>query len=394
VLHLDVGRAHRAHVYAVQQQCAIAIGNSAANSRKASETFASDTDILQGFSNLLQKQETREELELNVQRVRETSVLALKNMAATSQDAAHRIASVPEVLLSIKRIASEESGQVQNMAIGAINSFSRSPACVPLLIDMGIVADVLIPTLFEEVPVGEGGRHDDLRILTVTSALANTTVNTPAGNMLQRVMQDWLSKEQGKTAVANLVKCLALSLQDSRWEQVSFSPSSVLTPLYNILRSCPLSSCSILVESDIVRHLCDSLDMLVAQVPRDKHALEPLVMCVRMLILLAAHVGEGCRRAMRILGITSQVQRIRLDLNARSHAWTPLQRKQADVERLDELSELASALGDLDHLVEILTLAPLALCMGMHQRIGKNSALYMLDRDVLGQIGMWAFVSE
>jgi len=398
VLHLDGGAA-QAQVYTVQEQCAIAMGNSAANSRKASETFASDRAILQGFSFLLEKKEERDGLQQGLQRVQETTLLAVKNIAATSQAAAHQIARHGSVLESIRSISMQRSGQIQSMAIGAINSVSRSrPACA-LLVDMGIVDDVLLPCLFDQVHDGAGGRAHDLRILTVTSALANTLANTntlvntnslantQAGGGYQWTMQAWLSKAQGKAAVANLVECLCLSLGDSRWEQVSFSPPSVITPLYNILLTCPSLACPILAECYIVKHLCLSLDLLMAQLPSDTRVLESLGMCVRMLNFLATHLGEGCMRVMRVQGVISQVQGIRFELIARASSLSLLE-EETDVWRLDGL------VAELEDLAVLLTLAPLALCMGTHKRIGENSSLYQLDRDVLSLIGRSAFLCD
>ncbi len=108
----------------------------------------------------------------------------MQNCGAASQEAAFRIAKHHNLLITIKAIAmakDESSSSIRNMAIGAINSLSRSSRAVKLLNKACVVEDVLSPVLSER---GEGPQNQLLH-LTVTSALANLVVGSDRQFMLQ-----------------------------------------------------------------------------------------------------------------------------------------------------------------------------------------------------------------
>jgi hypothetical protein len=129
-----------------------------------------------------------------------------------SQEAASRIAKHRTLLATIKAIAAskeESSLSVRNMAIGAMNSLSRSERAVRLLNEARVVEDILRPVLTEK---GQGAQHQLLQ-LTVTSALANLVAKSDR----QFMLETWITQRSGQRAVADLAKCLGLALDDCRY---------------------------------------------------------------------------------------------------------------------------------------------------------------------------------
>ena len=68
------------------------------------------------------------------------------------------------------------------------------------------------------------------------------------------MLQKWIVSRDGKQAVANVVKCLGLALRGELWNNVSFSPHSVVCPLYNLTRCFSQSDLS-LDESKVLSHI-------------------------------------------------------------------------------------------------------------------------------------------
>lgn len=53
------------------------------------------------------------------------------------------------------------------------------------------------------------------------------------------LLSQWIVSQDGKQAVGNMVKCLGFALRGEQWNHVSFSPHSVVCPLYNLTRCFP-----------------------------------------------------------------------------------------------------------------------------------------------------------
>ena len=92
------------------------------------------------------------------------------------------------------------------------------PACVALFADNRLPA-----AIFRIVP---------------RSAVINIEASNP---QFRDQLQRWIMKEDGHQAVSNMVKCLGFALRGEQWNNVSFSPHSVVCPLYNLTQCFPHS---------------------------------------------------------------------------------------------------------------------------------------------------------
>ena len=68
------------------------------------------------------------------------------------------------------------------------------------------------------------------------------------------MLQPWIVSKDGRRAVSNMVKCLGFALQGKQWNSVSFSPHSVVCPLFNLTR-CFSSSDLCLDEAKVVSYI-------------------------------------------------------------------------------------------------------------------------------------------
>jgi len=68
------------------------------------------------------------------------------------------------------------------------------------------------------------------------------------------MLQRWIVSKDGRRAVANMVKCLGFALQGKQWNNVSFSPHSVVFPLFNLTRCFPASDLC-LDETKVVAYI-------------------------------------------------------------------------------------------------------------------------------------------
>ena len=68
------------------------------------------------------------------------------------------------------------------------------------------------------------------------------------------MLQRWIVSKDGRRAVDNMVKCLGFALQGKQWNNVSFSPHSVVCPLFNLTRCFPASDLC-LDETKVVTYI-------------------------------------------------------------------------------------------------------------------------------------------
>lgn len=134
--------------------------------------------------------------------MQETTVVALKNCAASSQEAAFLVAQSDEALTLLKDLAlQDDHARLRDVAVGAINSISRSPRAVPRLKKMGFQTEVLCELLWAK----DTGTASDLRKLTLACAVVNLEVSDPQ-KLPAQVLQRWILGKDGKQAMENMVK--------------------------------------------------------------------------------------------------------------------------------------------------------------------------------------------
>jgi len=190
---LDFDPIYRNHRDA-REYAAITIGNCGANSEEGAETIVRHAGMMKALISCLANG-----LEVRMQ---ETTVVALKNCAASSQEAAYVIAQSDEALALFKDLAlQDDHSRLRDVAVGAINSISRSPRAVPRLKKMGFQSEVLCELLWTK----DNSAASDLRKLTLACAVVNIEASDPQ-KLPAEVLQRWILSKDGKQAMANMVK--------------------------------------------------------------------------------------------------------------------------------------------------------------------------------------------
>jgi hypothetical protein len=87
--------------------------------------------------------------------------------------------------------------------------------------------------------------------LIACSAVVNIEASDP---QKPSMLLPWIVSKDGRRAVSNMVKCLGFALQGQQWNSVSFSPHSVVCPLFNLTR-CFSSSDLCLDEAKVVSYI-------------------------------------------------------------------------------------------------------------------------------------------
>ena len=217
----------------VQEYAAITVGNCGANSEEGAKMIVRNQAVMQALISCMSN--------AHDVRMQETAVVALKNCAASSQEAALGISQSDQTMSLLKSFVLQTThARLRDVAVGAINSISRSPAAVPKLKTTGVHSAMLQEMLSVEDSRPSGGTSD-LRTLTAACAVINIEASQPELHLLQ----PWLKSAAGKRAIHNMVRCLGFALRGEQWKCVSFSPHSVICPLYNLTRCFALDDLSI-----------------------------------------------------------------------------------------------------------------------------------------------------
>lgn len=108
------------------------------------------------------------------------------------------------------------------------------------------------------------------------------------------LLQQWIVSEDGKQAVTNMVKCLGLALRGEQWNHVSFSPHSVVCPLYNLTRCFP--ACDLCLDHF---ELVSYISQLIRESQRFSHWKENMNVAIKIFEHFASspvHLLGACLR--------------------------------------------------------------------------------------------------
>jgi len=138
----------------------ITIGNCGANSAEGAEIIVKHAGLMKALISCLAN---------GFDELQETTVVALKNCAASSQEAAYIVAHSNEALALIQGfVLHKNRSRLHDVAVGAINCISRSPRAVPRLRQMGL------SKVFEERLWAENsGEDSELHKMTLACAVVN-----------------------------------------------------------------------------------------------------------------------------------------------------------------------------------------------------------------------------
>ena len=120
-----------------------------------------------------------------------------------------------------------------------------------------------------------------------------------SGDMIRK----WVFGQDGQQAVSSMVKCLGFALRGEQWNNVSFSPHSVVCPLYNLTRCLPLGD----VQLDADR-VVSYLTQLIRECQRFSHWKHNMDVAIKILEYLAITPVRVCARARACAGVACALQ--------------------------------------------------------------------------------------
>ena len=272
----------------------------------------------------------------------ELSAMVINNCASFGEEeACLRIVEHPCMLVALKHLARSGSCRTRCVTIGAMNCLSRCDGARESLMRVRIVEDMLLPAL-REAPVGAQDLEDRLAVrkMFALMALLNLTGRCDYEHVHDRA------------ALASLVQVLESTLQDGCWAGQRFSAFSIL---YSFGR--------LALNRGNVRN-----ELIACGLPQ-------------LLVRFVSSWASGTEQVDELALALTILDQITNDWGSHGRLW--------QVGLVGELQELAkrmegSCLGArVDALVRRLELAPLAVCMGQHRRLGGESPIGLLDEYVL-----------
>ena len=352
------------HEVSAQEYAAITVGNCGANSEEGAKMIVRNQAVMQALVSCMSN--------AHDVRMQETAVVALKNCAASSQEAALGISQSDQTMALLKSFVLQTTHErLRDVAVGAINSISRSPAAVPKLKTTGVHSAMLQEMLSVEDSRPSGGTSD-LRTLTAACAVINIEASQPELHLLQ----PWLKSAAGKRAIHNMVRCLGFALRGEQWKCVSFSPHSVICPLYNLTRCFALDDLSI----DGVK-VVQYIVQLIRECQRFSRWKDNLSVSIKILDNLAlsaafqALVRGQCIQLMQSIASTNSTH---------TSFWFPPHPSPEDQVCIQRIKVQAQK------MAKALLALPLAVCMGQHARLGQSSVLLAVDEAILQMVVVYA----
>jgi hypothetical protein len=209
------------------------------------------------------------------------------------------------------------------------------------------------------------------------------------------MLQKWIVSRNGKQAVANVVKCLGLALRGELWNNVSFSPHSVVCPLYNLTR-CFSQSDLCLDESKVLSHI----SQLLLESQRFNHWQENMSVALKILENFAN--SWSSQRLMR--GQCMHLLHSIASNNAANCSWFPphpSSRDQVAMKSIrvnaEKILKMLSVMpisgktsekswGCFNDQSFLLIITNFSVCMGQHERMGRSCWLMCLDGTLLQMI--------
>lgn len=287
-------------------------------------------------------------LHSNVLNMHEDAALVVNNCAAFSEEVCMAIVQCPGMITSLKKLAISGSFGAKCVAVGALNCLSRCREAKVSLTNKRVVEDALVPVLQE---TGTGDKYE-ARKVRAAMAVANLT-----GRCDPQHVNEY-------AALPAMVRVLGYALDGRSWAGIHLSAYSVLYPLSHLAEEA--SNRPQLIDSGLVELLVRSVDRWSAGIRTDADELTlPLVLKIGEQLARDWAAHESLRQA----GILRGLREIARGL--RGEAWECVSCAQK--------------------LLERLMLAPIAVCMGQHPRLGVASPFFLLDEYVSNLIVEMSF---
>lgn len=279
----------------------------------------------------------------DVLNMHEDAALVVNNCAAFSEEVCTTIVHCSGMIAALMRLATSGSFGAKCVAVGALNCLSRCKDSKRDLLRMRVVEEALKPVLGE---VGAGERHE-ARKVRAAMAIANLT-----GRCDYEHVQDY-------QALPAMVKVLGYALEGRSWAGIHLSSYSVLYPLSHL--AVHLENRQRLVACGAVQLLARSIDRWSANIRSDADELTlPLVLTISSQLAEDWENHEQMRQAGFVRGLREVAKGMR--------------------------GEAPGCVSSAEVLLEKLLLAPLAVCMGQHARVGADSLFFRLDEYVTALI--------
>ena len=324
-------------------------------------------------------------LHSNVLNMHEDAALVVNNCAAFSEEVCMAIVQCPGMITSLKKLAISGSFGAKCVAVGALNCLSRCREAKVSLTNKRVVEDALVPVLQE---TGTGDKYE-ARKVRAAMAVANLT-----GRCDPQHVNEY-------AALPAMVRVLGYALDGRSWAGIHLSAYSVLYPLSHLAEEA--SNRPQLIDSGLVELLVRSVDRWSAGIRTGLSALDLLLRCTRS-FLCANKPSHSCRK-IRTDRCDMHTDADELTLPLVLKIGEQLARDWAAHESLRQagilrgLREIARGLrGEAwecvscaQKLLERLMLAPIAVCMGQHPRLGVASPFFLLDEYVSNLIVEMSF---
>jgi hypothetical protein len=279
----------------------------------------------------------------NVMNMREDAALVINNCAAFSEEVCMPIVQSKGMIAALKKLATSGSFDAKCVAVGALNCLSRCKEARPILVEMRVVEDALVPVLREE---GAGDKHE-ARKVRASMVIANLTGRCDAEHV-----QDY-------EALPAMVMVLGYALDGRSWAGIHLSAYSVLYPLSHL--SQEPGNRPHLMDSGIVGLLARSLDRWSAGARANADELTlPLVLSISEQLCQNWDNHVRIRQSGLVRGLREVARGFR--------------------------GEAAECVQMAQMLLQRLLLAPIAVCMGQHSRLGINSPFFRLDEYITALI--------
>mmetsp|Transcript_44781 Transcript_44781/g.112310 ORF Transcript_44781/g.112310 Transcript_44781/m.112310 type:complete len:428 (+) Transcript_44781:62-1345(+) len=276
--------------------------------------------------------------------LQEDACLVVNNCAAFCEATAMHIVRCPQLLHSLKCLAVGHNKGSRNVAVGAINCLSRSKEAAEVLRKEKFVEDTLMTVLHLE---GSDVKHEACHA-RATMAIANLTGVVPACDGCPG---------GAMTVLSTIVKILGFALDGKKWAGIFFAPFSVLYPLGNLARASE-DNADIIAKAKAVPKLVRVLN----EWTDGRLAARSLMIALDIISALTS-----LQEHQQELRASGAVKALRLVAS----------RARGEPKDCAELAEV---------VLEKMLQRHLALSMGQHARLGRDSHISMLDDYVLGVI--------
>lgn len=171
-------------------------------------------------------------------------------------------------------------------------------------------------------------------------------------------------------------RCLGFALRGEQWNNVSFSPHSVVCPLYNLTRCFP-TRC--FPSSDL--GLDDqTLVLYISQLMRESQRFSHWKDNMHVAIKILENLSNSLTSQLLMRGDCLLLLQKMAKENPPKSPWFPAHPSPEDLVAMRRIKLQA------DKMAKMLLMLPIAVCMGHHVRLGRSSMLMDLDDAVLQMV--------